>query len=633
MKKEMKKQPSNMILYVLAICLLIFLIFAIMPKETVFDGHGVAEPPGTNGGDEPGPGNGGPVAGNGNGGPSVEEPGIVEPELFVPAEIVPAIICGDGKCSSGETYGNCPVDCCATEGMTVSIPQHCCEGLKAVSPCYPRTPCLAYGWVCVNCGDKFCRRPENSFNCPEDCGPICGNEICEKDENYLNCPLDCVPQCGNAICEIPIENYMNCNQDCCAPAGSAVMPPYNCCPGLDLVEYHPPEMKGGVPISVRYCVDCGNHLCEEYETVKNCPEDCDVEINCDDLPKISAQASYDEIEKAVKLEWKYPKGIVVKSQTLSMAYKCKTEDDKTECDWLMPVDIDKNLREWIESLSIDAAKLKFYKINSVVELGCKPICLFEGTRSEGWYDSCSGELIKYDICKGTYAECKYQGTRSEGWYKISMLTVEELIAYDFCSKKIVECSIESDIFLKFSQKLYTPPKIIEAGPKTSINWLINIYGSVESTVMMNKAAADYVTRWDCSQQRFMGTARGTRLRGIYTGVFQMQQGYPYSVSATIHEKKLTWATKLPEHLTFNLCPGANYISLPLDTRLEKASEICDDPELGMKDTNRIGIWDAEKQEIIAQTCEEIKYYGFDFDLEPGQVYYITIPNPAIWNQK
>ena len=31
-------------------------------------------------------------------------------------------------------------------------------------------------------------------------------------------------------------------------------------------------------------------------------------------------------------------------------------------------------------------------------LECKPICKHEGTRSEGWYDSCTEELIKYDDC-------------------------------------------------------------------------------------------------------------------------------------------------------------------------------------------------------------------------------------------
>lgn len=47
---------------------------------------------------------------------------------------------------------------------------------------------------------------------------------------------------------------------------------------------------------------------------------------------------------------------------------------------------------------------------------CKPICDKIGTRSEGWYDSCSGRLIKYDTCSGCEAICNEVGTRNEGWY-------------------------------------------------------------------------------------------------------------------------------------------------------------------------------------------------------------------------
>ncbi len=80
--------------------------------------------------------------------------------------------------------------------------------------------------------------------------------------------------------------------------------------------------------------------------------------------------------------------------------------------------------------------------------------------------------------------------------------------------------------------------------------------------------------------------------------------------------------------------------MPFDTTLEKASQICNDPELGMTDLNKIGIWSPEKQAIINPKtqrenteCALIKYQGLDFDLEPGQVYYITIPRAAMWTQK
>ena len=47
---------------------------------------------------------------------------------------------------------------------------------------------------------------------------------------------------------------------------------------------------------------------------------------------------------------------------------------------------------------------------------CFPVCDAVGTRSEGWYDSCSGELYVWAGCDGCEAECLYPGTRAEGWY-------------------------------------------------------------------------------------------------------------------------------------------------------------------------------------------------------------------------
>ncbi|HIQ50318.1 MAG TPA: hypothetical protein EYH56_03950, partial [Nanoarchaeota archaeon] len=41
---------------------------------------------------------------------------------------------------------------------------------------------------------------------------------------------------------------------------------------------------------------------------------------------------------------------------------------------------------------------------------CKPVCKAIGTRSEGWYDSCTGKLIKWAKC----ADCKVECT-SQGW--------------------------------------------------------------------------------------------------------------------------------------------------------------------------------------------------------------------------
>jgi hypothetical protein len=47
---------------------------------------------------------------------------------------------------------------------------------------------------------------------------------------------------------------------------------------------------------------------------------------------------------------------------------------------------------------------------------CRPVCMAIGTRSEGWYDSCTGKLITYAFCKDCEAECRACGSKSHGWW-------------------------------------------------------------------------------------------------------------------------------------------------------------------------------------------------------------------------
>lgn len=47
---------------------------------------------------------------------------------------------------------------------------------------------------------------------------------------------------------------------------------------------------------------------------------------------------------------------------------------------------------------------------------CPPECRAAGTKSEGWYDACTGALLKYDTCDGCTAGCDKVGSKSEGWY-------------------------------------------------------------------------------------------------------------------------------------------------------------------------------------------------------------------------
>ncbi len=45
-----------------------------------------------------------------------------------------------------------------------------------------------------------------------------------------------------------------------------------------------------------------------------------------------------------------------------------------------------------------------------------PVCGAIGTRSEGWYDAATGELIRYAFCAECKPVCRACGSFSEGWY-------------------------------------------------------------------------------------------------------------------------------------------------------------------------------------------------------------------------
>lgn len=47
---------------------------------------------------------------------------------------------------------------------------------------------------------------------------------------------------------------------------------------------------------------------------------------------------------------------------------------------------------------------------------CRPVCGAIGSRSEGWRDSCTGQLIRWDRCGQCEAVCLFCGSKSEGWY-------------------------------------------------------------------------------------------------------------------------------------------------------------------------------------------------------------------------
>jgi V8-like Glu-specific endopeptidase len=206
--------------------------------------------------------------------------------------------CGDGKCESGETSQNCPMDCgsagpvcgdgtCESGETSQSCPADCqapavcgdgkCQAPETSESC-PLDCDLSSKPIC---GDGKCEGTETAGNCPADCNPDqlpnCGNGYCETGETPSKCPDDCSgdnpPECGNGYCEVG-ENSSTCHQDC----GKSV-----CGDGQCLA----PETSESCPLDcdVSSQVICGDGTCEAPETSESCPDDCDtsgVDVECGD---------------------------------------------------------------------------------------------------------------------------------------------------------------------------------------------------------------------------------------------------------------------------------------------------------------------------------------------------------------
>jgi hypothetical protein len=88
-------------------------------------------------------------------------------------------LCGDHKCTNGETCAGCPQDC----------------------------------GQCPFCGDGACNNGENCSGCPQDCGSCCGNGKCDNGETCSSCKQDCGSCCGNGACD-DNETWDSCSKDC-----------------------------------------------------------------------------------------------------------------------------------------------------------------------------------------------------------------------------------------------------------------------------------------------------------------------------------------------------------------------------------------------------------------------------------
>jgi|GEM_PF-1804866 len=601
--------------------------------------------------------------------------------------------CGDGHCSGSESYRSCPEDCCGEENDQVRTSDDCCEGLTAVQdicefewpkeeggatlPYIPPTPPSTeavkefptgkavappqeipekYCWFCVNCG----------------------NGICGKHETTENCGIDCAV-CGNGVCESPNETYENCPEDCCAEAGYRNRAPVNCCEGLKKIDPCDVEPKPSycmITMMQEACINCGNGICEEYETTKNCPQDCIVNAtSCEELPSLDIDA----LDRNSQLAFQWKADTIVPNSDLYLreSDECIGE----ECNWGPKNLIAENYQPGsYNQYSIDMPQdnLKFYQIVSEVRIGpkeanCEPQCLFQGSESEGFYDPCAEppKLLKYETCSEKKVYCCFIGTRSQGWYDqdCKQATPENLINYDTtCHLGAKLCEQKSDVLVKHTQELIQPQPSRIIGPRTSINWLnfVNIAGITTSDQLfkIGGSPVDYVAYWDAEKQQQFGTAEGDPLlkceevpkggkggvcwmERIFTGVFTMKPGHPYFVSLRVSSFKMTYVGKVPEHVTFELKKNEqqppyneNYIVLPLDTKIKTAKDLCeakaDDGQDLMSDSDYIAYWDpmTQNRTIPAPNCFQIKRPNspYNFNLNPGEVYLITVPRNENWTQ-
>lgn len=143
-----------------------------------------------------------------------------------------------------------------------------------------------------------------------------------------------------------------------------------CCPGLTPASECDPS-SSNPECMIFYCINCGNGTCDAHENCYNCPYDC---INpC--------------------------------SAGIGMGYSCGMfETHSCSCE-------------------VDE---------------CVPACISSSDGDMAWYDPCAGVIIRPDDdCMGQTALCGEICSRSEGWYESRS---GELIAWDSCSNHW-ECTV------------------------------------------------------------------------------------------------------------------------------------------------------------------------------------------------
>jgi FtsP/CotA-like multicopper oxidase with cupredoxin domain len=210
--------------------------------------------------------------------------------------------CGDGLCEAmdGEDCNTCAADCDLV-GST------CCgEG----GTCEPECADRANGRFCrmlpvspACCGDMVCEGAEadGSASCDIDC-LSCGNDLCEPGETSASCPVDCPDApgiCGDDVCD-PGEDACNCFADCGEPEICDDGIDNDCSGGTDCADIAcfgdpacPSCGDGTCNGSEDQCscsVDCGTPPSIETSCTDGISNDCDADVDCDDIDCADDQA-------------------------------------------------------------------------------------------------------------------------------------------------------------------------------------------------------------------------------------------------------------------------------------------------------------------------------------------------------
>ncbi len=273
--------------------------------------------------------------------------------------------CGniDGFCCLPETD-------CLMEGESGTIGEdHCCSGLTEVEGLYPLAtdsvddckPGCENCFYCTRCGNDICGEAENYCNCPHDCPepstPCYSVQDCPTSECFINTTGECVQTDSSCESEICRQNMQAFEDHLCLDRQCT---PRICTPG-DTVTH---TCWNGDEVTACECLAGGGWRCEE-----------NVESLCPDEPECSpGQRTY------------YPcldGSEVVHCQCQGDAYspRCRTS----------------GTAGWVDGFTGEML------LETACE-SCFAVCRHEGSYSEGWYDSCNGQLIQWGDCSPEW-EC------------------------------------------------------------------------------------------------------------------------------------------------------------------------------------------------------------------------------------